>query len=274
MFDYTNLKSIMADRPSDNTTDKYSFVSTKAVINLLEKNGWGVSSARESRATKHAGFQQHVVRFRKMKDIGRILEVNEIVMEAILSTAHNGTSLWEFGGGFQRCWCDNQCTVSAGTVAEHKIKHVGFTDMKVLDAIDRIAKDMPNIIGKMNDFKQVTLNSNERFIFAMNALDLVFKADKWEKYNKVQSAKRLTEYTRPQDRDSNLWNIYNIVQEKFIKGGDFLLTPHQVEYYGTYRDGVGGGDWSRGIKSINRDLDVNKELWELAEITEQTAGVY
>ncbi len=269
MFDYTNLKSIMADRPSDNTTDKYSFVSTKAVINLLEKNGWIVSSARESRTTKYAGFQQHVVRFRRIADIGRILEVNEIVMEVILRTAHNGTSLWEFGGGFQRCWCDNQCTVSAGTVAEHKIKHVGFTDMKVLNAINSIAKDMPNIIGRMNDFKEVKLNDDERFIFGMNALDLMFEADKWEKYNKVESAKRLTEYTRPQDKESNLWNIYNIVQEKFIKGGDFLLTPHQVDYYRTYRNGVGAGDWSRGIKSITRDLIINKKLWELAEDTEK-----
>ena len=277
-FDYTKIDSIMADHSSDKTSDRYSFIPTKAVIRLLETHGWFVSSAREANSRKNHGYQPHVVRFRREQDIGRIMEVNEIVAEAILKTAHDGTTEWELGGGFQRCWCDNQCTVSAGTVAEHRIKHIGYTDGAVLNAIDNIANDMPKIITKMKDFKGVELNSNERFIFAMNALDLAYKPKQWEKYNKIASAKRLLKPIRHQDEGNNLWNTYNTVQEKIIKGGDFLLTPHMVEFYNDYRSGLGyptgGGDWSRGIKSIDRDLNVNKSLWELAELTEQTAGCY
>jgi hypothetical protein len=215
-FDYTKIASIMADHSSDKTSNKYSFIPTKIVIRILEKHGWFVSSAREANSRKNAGYQPHVVRFRRQKDIGRILEVNEIVAEAILKTAHDGTTEWELSGGFQRCWCDNQCTVSAGTVAEHKIKHIGFTTSKLVKA------------------------------------------------------------TRQQDEDSNLWNIYNICQEKLIKGSDFLLTPHMVNYYNAYNKGVmRGGAYSRGVKSIGRDLDINKKLWELAEKVELTStGVY
>ena len=264
----------MADHSSDNTTKKYSFVSTRAVILLLERHGWYVSSARETRSRKHAGFQQHVVRFRRAHDIGRILEVNEIVAELVLKTAHDGTTLLELGGGFQRCWCDNQCTVSEKTVATHKVKHLGYTEDKVLYAVDRITKDMPNIMKKRIAFKSVELNGNEIFLLGMKAIDLAFKPDKWEKYNKVESVKLLVKSVRRQDEEPNLWNVFNIIQEKLIKGGDFLLTRHNAEFYRTYPQKHVYGEWSRGIKSIQRDADINQKLWQLAEDAELTAGIY
>jgi hypothetical protein len=275
-FDYTKIASIMADHSSDKTSNKYSFIPTKIVIRILEKHGWFVSSAREANSRKNAGYQPHVVRFRRQKDIGRILEVNEIVAEAILKTAHDGTTEWELSGGFQRCWCDNQCTVSAGTVAEHKIKHIGFTTSKVLKAINTIANDMPKIILKMKDFKSVKMSGWDKYTFAKKALDIAYKPTQWKRYDKNASARMLVKATRQQDEDSNLWNIYNICQEKLIKGSNFLLTPHMVNYYNAYNKGVmRGGAYSRGVKSIGRDLDINKKLWELAEKVELTStGVY
>ena len=42
--DYTNLSSVMATQSHERTSDRYSFVPTVGVINLLEKNGWEVST--------------------------------------------------------------------------------------------------------------------------------------------------------------------------------------------------------------------------------------
>jgi hypothetical protein len=276
MFDYTQLKSVMADRPADHTSDRYSFIPTKTVINLLDRHGWYVNHAREANSKKHAGFQKHVIRFRRTEDLGRKLEVDEIVTEAILKTAHDGTTQFDLGGGFQRCWCDNQCTVDAGTVAKHRIKHIGYTDGAVLNAINSIAKDMPKISQKMMQLKSIEVNSNEKFIFANQALDLIIKPEKWETYNKAETIKKLLKPKRFQDQSDNLWNLFNIVQEKLIKGDRYLISNQMVrtfDYYG--RDmKYANGEKVRGITSIDRDSKVNEELWSLAESTIDTVGIY
>jgi hypothetical protein len=262
-FDYTNLDSVMADRAHDNTSNKYRFIPTFTVIDLLKNNGWYVSSARQTAARKNHGFQKHIIRFRRQEDIGRRLEVNEIVPEAVLKTSHDGTTQFELNGGFQRCWCDNQCTVSAGTVKAHKIKHVGYTDGAVLDAINGIAQEMPRIIDKMHELKAIILTSSERYAFGSKAIDLMFDNDKWLKYSRYATIKQLITPTRAQDQDSNLWNLFNIIQEKFIKGGDFLISHHlSGESYKNYISAY-GGDRTRGIKSIDREQKLNKDLWEL-----------
>jgi hypothetical protein len=263
-FDYTKVASIMANNSSEKTSKKYSFIPTHTVIKLLERNGWYVNDARESRSVKNQGYQKHIVRFRRTVDMGRTLEVNEIIPEAILRTAHDGSANWIFGGGFQRCWCDNQCTVSEGTVTEHKIKHIGYTNRSVLDAINSIAEEMPKIIDKMHELKALEMTGSDKYLFASKAMDLVFDNKKWESYSRYNSIKQLLKARRRQDEDSNMWCVFNTVQENLIKGGRFLITNHMAsEQYRSYIDAY-GGEKTRGITSIDRGQDLNKALWELA----------
>ena len=57
---------------------------------------------------------------------------------------------------------------------------------------------------------------------------------------------------RVEDYERTLWNTFNVVQEKLIRGG-FVKEQN---------------DKSRkvkAIKSLNMDTYINKKLWELAE---------
>jgi hypothetical protein len=214
----------------------------------------------------YKGFQKHIVRFRKEVDISRRLEIDEIVPEIILTNAHNGSARFILMSGFERCWCLNQCTVSESTIESHKITHVGFTQEKVMVAVDSIVEQTPKITGCITRFKDTPLSNEQRWMFADVALNLMFDETKWFKYNKDATINRLTKAQRVQDEDVNLWNVYNIIQERFLKGGRYLVTNKEMELCAKYGWNVDHANTEsvRPIKSIDRSVDVNRKLWELA----------
>jgi hypothetical protein len=57
---------------------------------------------------------------------------------------------------------------------------------------------------------------------------------------------------RDGDEDDNLWNTFNIVQEKLIRGGFIKQQGRNVRTV-------------KGIQSLNMDNMINTKLWELAE---------
>lgn len=262
---YENVKSVMALESHDKLSDKYSFVPTVNVINILERHGWFVANAREQRSKVYDGFQKHVVRFRK-DDRGRMLEIDEIVPEIILTNAHNGSARFILMSGFERCWCLNQCTVSESTIASHKITHVGFTKEKVLLAVNSIVEQTPKVTESITRFKDTPLSNEQRYKFASMALNLMFDHSKWVKYDKDATINRLTKAQRVQDEEVNLWNVFNIVQERFMKGGRYLVTKDEMSLCRRYGWNVDYANTEsvRPIKSIDRSIDVNRKLWELA----------
>jgi hypothetical protein len=266
MKNYEDVESIMAITNHDKLSDKYSFVPTVAVINILERAGWLVSNAREQRSKVYEGFQKHIVRFRKEVDISRRLEIDEIVPEIILTNAHNGSARFILMSGFERCWCLNQCTVSESTIASHKITHVGFTQEKVMKAIDNIVEQTPKITDSITRFKDTPLTNEQRYYFASQALNLMFDNTKWDKYDKDATINRLTQPQRVQDEDVNLWNVFNIIQERFLKGGRYLVTKDEMILCAKYGWNVNYANTEsvRPIKSIDRGIEVNRKLWELA----------
>jgi len=275
MKNYEDVKSIMAMESHGKLTDKYSFVPTVRVIEMLEANGWIVSNAREQRSKVYDGFQKHMVRFRKEADVSRRLEIDEIIPEIILTNAHNGSARFILMSGFERCWCLNQCTVSEGTIESHKITHVGYTDAKVVKAIDSIVGQTPKVISSIARFKDTPLSNEQRWMFADMALNLMFDETKWSKYNKDATINRLTKPQRVQDEDVNLWNVFNIIQERFMKGGRYLVTNDEMELCARYQWNVDYANTEsvRPVKSIDRSIEVNRKLWELAVSVEDNIKI-
>lgn len=54
---------------------------------------------------------------------------------------------------------------------------------------------------------------------------------------------------RSEDVKPTLWNTYNTVQEKFLKGGRYVHAANRM----------------REVKSINDNIKLNKTLWSLTE---------
>ena len=268
--DYTNLSSVMATQSHERTSDRYSFVPTVSVINLLEKNGWEVSSARQTNASsKYQGFQKHMIRFRRSGDEGKVLQVGEIIPEILLTNAHNGGSAFNLMSALFRCWCSNQCVTSDSQIASHRILHKGYTQEKVLEAVYNIVEDTPKVMENVEKFKGISLTDSEQRIFGESAIDILspLGGDTSKKYNKEVSVNRLLVPKRDQDVEKNLWNTYNIVQEKFLKGDRFMVEESAIgDYYNReYGKKYARGKKTKEVKSIDKDIRLNKALWSLTE---------
>jgi hypothetical protein len=59
---------------------------------------------------------------------------------------------------------------------------------------------------------------------------------------------------RPEDEGSDLWTVFNVIQEKMTRGGF------------TYKSPRGRQTTLRGIKSIQATNRLNTKLWEAAEL--------
>jgi hypothetical protein len=97
--------------------------------------------------------------------------------------------------------------------------------------------------------KQKQIEEKEAIKFAKKALTTRFTEDQIKVF-KIDF-KELIKPVRDEDKGSDLWSVFNVVQEKIITG-DF-----------TYLSG-GKTRKARQIKNFNQDLKVNKELFEMA----------
>ena len=106
----------------------------------------------------------------------------------------------------------------------------------------------------MNTFKGTILSQEQKVEFAKKALETRF-----EKVNENQNIikdyginiEEVLKPTRKEDEGNDLWNVFNVLQEKMIDG-DF-----------EYVSGVKLRK-ARRVKNFKQDLKINKELYEIA----------
>src|SRR4030065_73761 len=246
-----SLESANQIQPREGVSSRYSFIPTTTILNTLRKEGWIPFRAQEVGARKNIGFQKHLIRLQKEEYNS---SSSDIIPEIILTNSHNTTASFTIMAGIFRAVCLNGLIVADSTFASHKICHKGYTEDKVLDAIYSISESAPKISSKIEEFKEIALTSNERLAFADSALSLKFDEKKLKKIHKNAILPRLLDPRRSEDSEPNLWNTYNIIQEKFIKGDRYLRLKEKQRIRK-----------QRPINSINENIRLNKALWTLTE---------
>jgi hypothetical protein len=101
----------------------------------------------------------------------------------------------------------------------------------------------------MNAFKRKTLHQEQIAEFARKAAEIRFGA---EQIRNIQiDYDKLVEPTRPEDQGSDLWSVFNVVQEKLVHGMFEYTSGNKLRK-------------ARKIKNFKQDLDLNAKLYELA----------
>lgn len=254
-LDLEKFSSITQEAKGEQTSDRYSFIPTTRIIDDLNDAGWYPVQAQEARATVNKGFQKHLIRFRNdsiKKPEGKFQP------EIVMTNAHNGKSSFKLMGGGINFVCLNGLIVADSIVAEHTIRHQGYTEEVVKEAVYNIVEDMPKVYNSIERFQDVKLDADEQFAFAKGALMLTFSEEQLEGVMLDDSATKLMRPYRLEEQDKNLWNSLNVVQEKLIKGGRFLKTNKDPLSRPTTTK-------RRAVKSINKNVDINRALWAYAE---------
>jgi hypothetical protein len=136
----------------------------------------------------------------------------------------------------------------AGDIVESiRIPHRGNIVGNVIEGSYRVLKDFHKVDESRMHMKSIELSYDQRRHMADKALTIRY-GDKRPPIN----PDRLISPWRSDDRKTDLWTTFNVIQEYITRGG--------VRYY----DG-GATRSTRAITSIAENTKVNQALWGLAE---------
>ena len=235
--------SVFATEPSSKLTNKYSFVPTDQVIEYFVREGWDVSSAHQTGRGIHA---LHEVKFRNKQ----LPAVGDTLVEAIVRNSHNGTSGFSLGAGLYRLVCSNGLVVPTSVSERFNIRHKAFTLDEVKELTESFSKKLPKIEHSVGRMMAKILTIDEK-------IDFVEKSSKFRwAMGSVPAELNIEEILTPlrhEDSGDDLWSTFNMVQEKFVRGG--------IEY----KTKTGRRSSLRSLKNISSLNYVNTKLWETAE---------
>jgi hypothetical protein len=248
-----------ADAPTNpKVSGKYLFVNTETIVDDLDKLGWKpVQAAQRKGRGKSTIFSKHMVAFQNPDIMIKGKDGDDSFPRIIMTNSHDGMQAFKFSVGIFRLVCSNGLVVADEQFSDFKIKHKGYSFEELRGVVNEAVADLPNKVEVLNDMKQRILTKEEKSKLALDAMliraGIVPGSEKAKKFNyDDETIIDILDPKREADKGDDLWRVFNVIQEK-ITQGDFhaALTGAKVRKV-------------RKIKSFEKDLKVNKELFKLA----------
>ena len=251
---------VFADAPTNpDVSKKYLFVNTETIIDDLDKLGWKPVEAAQRKSIKKEGtiFSKHMVAFQNPDIKITSGDGDDAFPRILLTNSHDGMQAFKFSVGIFRLVCSNGLVVADEQFSDFKIKHKGYTFGELRKVVRQAVEDLPNKVQIMNDMKNRILTRDEKNKLALDAMliraGVAPGSEQAEAFNyDDETIDDILDPKRDADKGNDLWRVFNVVQEK-ITQGDFhaALTGAKVRKV-------------RKIKSFEKDIKVNKELFKLA----------
>lgn len=249
------VPSIFATEAHESRSARFVPVPTIEVLNGLRKEGFDPFFAQQAR-TRIAGkaeFTKHMMRLRHRS----ITNGEGEAFEVILVNANDGTSSYQMIPGYFRFVCANGLMVG-DTFNEVKVRHSGNAIHDVIEGAYTVLEDAEEITEQVQSFKAITVSDAERGILAEAAHQLRFPdAHKAEGKQAPVTVDQMLRARRRDDRASDLWTAFNVVQENTIRGG----------LYGQTRTAEGRirRQRTRAVGGMDQNKALNRALWTLTE---------
>ena len=221
--------AILAGTPKlENVTDKYRFISSGQQVEDVESLGWKLGSVQGS-----SEFGKHLMTF---TNSNYTLDSGDKIT-LLARNAHDGSARFEYILGLFRLVCSNGFMV--GTAFEsHGVRHIGYSANKVQIAVNSVLNQAPKLASSIRLFQSVEVTPEQTSRFLAQASTL----------RKCSNPIELNYSRRLADKSNTLWTLLNRVQENLIQGG-----------FSTGRTA------SRTLKAVDRQVTVNRALWDIAE---------
>jgi hypothetical protein len=244
---------IFAEAPTNpDVSDKYLFVNTETIIDDLEKLGWLPVQAAQRKARKKEGtiFSKHMVAFQNPNIMIKSEDGDNAYPRILLTNSHDGMQAFKFSVGIFRLVCSNGLVVADEQFSDFKIKHKGYSFEELRNVVRQAVEDLPNRVQVMNDMKSRILTVTEKRKLAIDAM-LIRAGINTLQYDE-ETIDEILEPKRSEDKGDDLWRVFNVIQEK-ITQGEFHAALKGAKVRKV-----------RKIKSFEKDMKVNKELFKLA----------
>jgi len=231
---------------------KFRPVTTLNVLARLESEGFQVYDARSAALKtrlERDGYQKHMIRLRHV----HAARAGDYVPELVLINANDGTSSYQIIFGAFRFVCENGIIIGSSFGAA-SVLHMGDNiASRVIDASYRVISEADRLHAVIDRWRGITLDDVESQSFAADAHKLRFPDPETAP---IESRTLLT-VRRPDDAASDLWTVFNRVQENITRGG----------FRGVIRAANGKLRKAtvRAINGIDASVNINRRLFDLAE---------
>ena len=238
--------AVFATEPANRVSDRYSFLPTTKVLEILSEEGWSPwkASQVQPKDKSREGSAKHLIRLKhESLELDSDLNKGDIFPEMLLINSHDGLSSYQLRAGVFRMVCANGLVVSEEDFGTIRIRHQGFNEEEVYQASQAFCENTARLNESINSWRGQSLSKDEIYDFAHDAARIRFDQPGEDIVFSLSMAHREA------DQDPTLWNVFNRVQENMLRGGYLnQRTRRRV----------------RPIKSIQKDVKFNSELWELA----------
>lgn len=236
--------SVLAETAHESRGERYTFIPTVRVIDGLRQQGFQPFEVRQTRVrniTKRE-YTKHMVRMRHSSSIDSKGEVPEI----ILLNSHDGSSSYQLLAGVFRFVCSNGL-IAGDVVEDVRVRHSGRVVDDVIEGSFRVLEESQKVISRIGDYKSVSLTVPEQRAFADAAIRL-----RWGDASPIHYDRLLTP-RRWDDKQEDLWTVFNRVQENLVVGG----VPGKTA--------KGRRMHTRGVSGVTENVKLNRALWTLAD---------
>lgn len=226
-------------------SSKYQNADSRKIIEQLGFHGFELKDTSFGPVRNQAkqGFQKHIMIFEKA---GCKID-DENSMHLLVTNSHDKSSSLKFNIGVFRTVCANGLVVG-DNYFEYSIRHIGdgFLD-RIDQGIKEVTETLPLIAEQVNAMKSYILTDNQ----VMELKDKTAEIRGLEVYS-PETIRSM----RPKDQGNSLYNVFNVCQEKLIRGG--------IRYFTTDEQDLPKQSVTREIKSIGTKNQYNKQLWNYA----------
>jgi hypothetical protein len=248
--------SIFATQAHHSRSERFRPIPTIDVLRGLGREGFSVVGAKQCvvRHDDRRDYTKHMVRLRRL-DEDKKYRVGDTVFEIVLKNANDGSAAYDLLAGAFRIACLNSLVTQTEDMETLRVRHSGDVENKVIEGTYRVLDTAEQTLKAPQDWPQIALNREEREIFAEAAHAVRFADNEGNVNTPIKPAQLLLP-RREADREPNLWNTFNVIQENVVRGGltavgrDANNRPRRTS--------------TRGVNGIDQDVKLNRALWTLA----------
>lgn len=251
------IETVLNQKQGLNVSDRYSAVNTQNMLDALGERGFSVTKTilTDPRKTEREGFQKHMIRLTHADLESQFKNVGDSRPELVIVNSHDASTSIRFLIGVYRLVCANGLIVG-NTYGGVSIRHTGDVWSKIDKGLEDVTKRLPLVAETIQRFSSIQVNESKTLELTREAVKLIVPKNTLDV--NLSSALKVR---RGEDSSQDLWTVYNRIQESFLRGG--------VQYRSETRDENNvvsiRNNTSRAIKSIDRQVEVNRGLWDLVE---------
>ncbi|HDY6759178.1 TPA: DUF945 domain-containing protein [Klebsiella pneumoniae] len=243
-----HVPSVFGTDKHESRSDRYTYIPTITLLESLKQEGFQPFFACQTRV-RDLNKRDHTKHMLRLRREGQI--TGKQVPEIILLNSHDGSSSYQMLPGLFRFVCQNGL-VCGETFGEVRVPHKGNVVEKVIEGAYEVLGIFDRVEDKRDAMQSLLLPPPIQQAFAKATLTYRFG----EEHQPVTEAQILTP-RRYEDRQDDLWSVFNRCQENLLKGG----LPG--------RTAKGKRSHTRAVKGIDGDVKLNRALWVMAEELQQ-----